>query len=249
MIRKSFCVAATCLALSIGLSSSASAAPGVGEAVYGATVEAGETEFEARYGRLTGGTADGADGLVLEVAHGFSKNFYGAALLKLGRDPGGSRTLEGVSIEGIAPLGRIDALKLDVAFYGEYNANRGGPDEAETKLLLQHKQGGFDSRLNLVAVKPLASGAPVEFEYAASADWRLVGDIRGGFAAFGALGSTHDFLPRAEHYLGPVMKAELEHLPGKSELEIEAGYLFALSAARDETKGQIRLLLAWETHF
>jgi hypothetical protein len=51
------------------------ATPGVGDPVYGATVDTGMTEFEARYGRLTGGTANGEDGLLLEVEHGFSSRF------------------------------------------------------------------------------------------------------------------------------------------------------------------------------
>ena len=40
----------------------AAAAPGVGSKVYGATVEKGVTEIEARYGRLSGGPASGAGG-------------------------------------------------------------------------------------------------------------------------------------------------------------------------------------------
>src|SRR5947209_15171864 len=98
----------------------ADAAPGVGEKVYGAVLEPDTTEIEARYGRLTGGTADGEDGFVAEFSHSFGRRFYGAALLEFEKEAGGRRRLEAVGVEGILPLGRIDALGVDVAVYGEY---------------------------------------------------------------------------------------------------------------------------------
>jgi hypothetical protein len=226
------------------------AAPGVGQKVYGATLEGGVTELEARYGRLTGGAADGEDGLVLEVAHAFSDRLYVGVTAEFEREPPATRKLEAVGFEVITPLGRIEALQLDVALYGEYEAIRGGRDKAEAKLLLQHKKGPFDARLNLVFDKQLASGQKVGVGYAASADWAVVDDVRLGVAAFGNLGNFSDFAPRAEHYLGPVAKFEIEALSGKnSEFEVETGYLFALGSARDETKGQLRLLLEWEKRF
>jgi hypothetical protein len=227
----------------------AKAAPGVGEKVYGATLEAGVTEVEARYGRLTGGAADGEDGLVLEVAHSFSDRFYGGALIELEREPGGDREVEAFGLEGIVTLGRIEALALDVAVYGEYELVREGTDAIELKTLLEHEAGPFDARLNLIAEKHLDSGDAFEFGYAASADWAVVGEIRAGLQAFGEFGELDHFAGRNEHYLGPVIKAEIEHLPGGSELEIETGWLKALGAADDETDGQFRLLLEWETRF
>ena len=240
------CATAT---LSATIPAMATAAPGVGEKVYGATIEPGLTEVEARYGRLDGGPDNGEDGLVLELAHGFSKAFYAAALVELEKEPGHGREVEAVSFEAITPIGRIDALKLDVAFYGEYEIVRHGADALETKLLLEHQAGAFDSRLNLKAAKTLQSGQPLEFGYAASADWAAFGEFRLGLAAFGDLGTTKHVLPHAEHFAGPIVKTELDHLPGKSELEIEAGYLRAFGAARNDADGQWRLLLEWEKHF
>ena len=245
MIRK-FCALVSTVFLTV---QGAYAAPGVGEKVYGATVEAGKTELEARYGRLSGGPADGEDGLVLEIAHGFSKHFYSAALFEFEREAGDSRRLAAIGLEGIVPIGRIDSLKLDVALYGEFVFVRSGRDETEAKLLLQHKTGGFDSRLNLKFNRPLQSGAPVEVSYQASADWAIGGEFRAGVAAFGDLGSSDRLFPRAQHFAGPIVKTEIEHLPANSELEIEAGYLRAIGAARDDTKGQFRLLLEWEFRF
>lgn len=247
MIRKIF--SAATLAAMIILTTAAKAAPGLGEKVYGATLEKGVTEFESRYGRLTGGADNGEDTLTLEIEHGFSSRFAAGLLAEIEREPGDRRRLEAVGIEGIYSLGRIDALGLDTAVYAEYEAVRGDHDVLETKLLLQHKQGPFDGRVNLIVEKRLGTGEALEIGYAASADWAALGELRLGVEAFGELGSTRSFAPRAEHFLGPMAKIEIEHLPGNSELGIETAYLFAAGAARDDAKGQARLLLEWETHF
>jgi hypothetical protein len=84
--------------------------------------------------------------------------------------------------------------------------------------------------------------------YGASADWKLIGEVRGGVQAFGELGSTRHLFPHAQHFVGPMVKTELEHLHGRGELGIEPGYLFAVGAARDEAKAQARLLLEYEFH-
>lgn len=222
---------------------------GLDEKVYGATIDKGISEVELRYGRLTGGTADGQDAGVIELSHAFSERLYGGALFALDRDPTGPRRLKAIGGEAIVTLGHIRAIDLDAALYVEYEAGRGSPDNLETKLLLQHRKGSFDGRFNLIIEKPLAAGRPVAYAYGTSADWKLVGDLRGGVEAFGDLGTTRHFLPRAEHYVGPIVKTEIEHLPFRGELEIEAGYLFAAGAARDETRGQARLLLEYEFRF
>lgn len=226
----------------------AAATPALGEAVYGATVEAGETELEARYGRLTGGEDSGEEGLVVEAAHGFSPRFYAAVLGEFEREQGDKRRLEALSIEAIHTLARIQPLGVDVAVYGEYEAVLHGPDKLEAKLLLEKRQGALDARLNLIANRPLVSGAPVSFGYAASADVAALGEFRLGAAAFGDLGSSRLLTTRSEHFAGPIVKTEIEHLGG-GEIEVETGYLFALGRARDDAKGQVRLLLAYATHF
>lgn len=228
----------------------AMAAPGAGGKVYGARLEKGVSEVEIRYGRLTGDAADGEDAAVFELAHAFSDRFSAGISLETEREPNLSREIESYAIETIYTLGHIAALDTDVALYGEYEAKRhGAPDAIETKLLLQHSRGPFDSRLNLVVEKDLQRGAPLEFGYAVSADWAAFGEFRLGAEAFGHLGSTDKFLPREEHFAGPMLRTEIEHLPGKGELEIEAGYLFALGKSRDETNGQFRLVLEYEFRF
>lgn len=226
------------------------ASPGVGDPVYGATVEEGTTEVEVRHGQLTGGPADGENGLVFEAEHAFSDRFSLAALVETGRKPGQHRQVNALAIEGVYTLGKIRALNLDTALYLEYKHGLRGEDDAvEMKGLFEHHAGAFDGRLNLIGEKPLVSGAPIELGYAASADWAVSDDeFRLGVEAFGDLGTTQAFGGRQEHFIGPVAKFEVEHL-GPGELEIEAGWLKAVGAARDRTDGQARLLVGYEGHF
>lgn len=238
------------MALAALVSTPAMAAPGVADPIYGATVEKGVTEFEQRYARLTGGPADGEDGLGFEVEHAFSSRFSLAGLVETSREARGSRRVDGFSIEGVYALGRIDPLALDTALYVEAKHGlHGEPDEIETKGLFEHRAGGFDARLNLIGEKELRHGEKVEFSYAASADWEVFGDdVRLGLAAFGDLGTTRHFAGREEHFVGPEAKFEVEHI-GPGELEFETGWLRAFGAARDVTKGQARLLIEYEGHF
>lgn len=223
--------------------SPASAAPGLGDEVYGATYEKGTSEFEARYGALNGGRDSGEDALKLEAAHVPLKNLRVAAQVEIERDPGGPRRVTEASVEVVYTLGR--AAGIDFAVYGEYAKGfRGNSDALEAKLILERRAGPYDARLNLVAERPLASGERVELSYAASADMQVKGDFRAGVAAFGDLGTFHRFAPRAEHFLGPIVKGEVEAFG--PELEIEAGYLFPLAAARDNSRGQFRLIVSVE---
>ena len=240
-MRASWVLAAILLALP----SIAYAAPGLDDVVYGATVEPGKSEIEMRYGRLTGGRADGEDAFVLEAAHGISSRFYGAALATFEREPDRSRRLETIAVEGIYTLGRIKGLDVDTAVYGEVEHGIHGPDNLETKLLLERRKGPFDSRLNLIAERALTSGAPVEFSYGASADYDIADDISLGAEAFGDLCTSHKITTRSEHFVGPAVKVGLDHA-GPGEVELRAGYLFAVDRARDESKGQLRFGLEYE---
>lgn len=228
----------------------AEAAPGVGDPVYAATIDKGLTEFEARYGRLTGGPDNSEDGFVLEAEQSFSSRFSAAALVETSRAAHGSRKVEALAVEAVYALGQIRPLALDTAIYAEFKHGlHGDPDAIELKGLFQHHAGPFDARLNLIAEKPLRSGEAAEFGYAASADWNVIGDeFRLGLAAFGDLGTAHHFAGREEHFIGPEAKVEIERV-GPGEFEIEAGWLKSFGAARDVTDGQARLLISYEAHF
>ena len=226
------------------------AEPGVGDPVYGATLQRGTAELETRYGRLTGGSQDRADGLTIEGEYAFSNHFAAAVVVETARDPGGSRMVEATSVEAIHTLGRIKPLALDVALYAEYKHGLHGNDDAvEGKLLIEHRAGQFDARLNLIGEHALRSGGPVALGYAVSADWALIGDdFRAGLQAFGDLGSTTRFGGRQAAYFGPVIKAGIERI-GPGEIELEAGWLRAFGSARDHADGQARLLISYEFRF
>jgi len=219
------------------------AAPGLGGEVYGTEVEKGELEFEAIYGELDGGAEDGENVIKLETSYGVTDRLKIGILGEFEKEPGETRKAEEVAIEAIYELANLGPF--GVALYGEYAFGLNGhSDKIEGKLLLEHKSGPLDIRFNLIAEKELESGEKVELEYAASADVETFGEIRLGLQAYGELGTFEDFLPRAEHFIGPVAKFEIEGLG--PELEIEAGYLFALGEAKDETDGQFRLVLELE---
>jgi hypothetical protein len=221
---------------------SAHAAPGLGSEVYGAEVEQGELELETIYGALSGGPEGGEDALVFEAGYGLTDKFRLGVRGEFEKEPGKAREFEALGIEGIYELGKVGDVSF--AIYGEYEIVFEGADKIETKLLVQHKRGPLDLRFNLIAEKHLEAGEKVELEYAASADVEAIGEVRLGVQAYGQLGTISDFLPRAEHFAGPVAKVEVEGLG--PEIEIEAGYLFALGAAKDETDGQVRLMVELE---
>lgn len=231
------------------MTASAAAAPGVGDPVYGAGVTQGLAEVEARYGRLTGGSANSDDGLVIEGEYGLTRRLSLAVLVETGRTLGGPRQADAVAVEAVRTLGRIDVIGVDTALYVELKHGfNGGPDAVEVKGLFEHAAGRFDARLNLIGEKPFRD-EPVDFGYAASVDWQVIGDeFRLGAAAFGDLGTANRFAGRQEHFVGPAAKIEIEHL-GPGEIEVEAGYLFAVGAARDTTRGQARLLVSYEAKF
>lgn len=224
------------------------AAPGMASEVYGARVEKGVTEVEARYGELTGGPDDGESALVLEVGHGFTDRFRGAVLAEMEREPGQDAETEAVSVEGIYNLGQLPG-GVDFGVYVEYEANlHGAGDAVELKALFQKTAGAFDGRLNLIAERSLGGEEETEFGYAASADWEVMHEVRLGVRAFGDLRDDEGFGGRREHFVGPVAKWEMDEFPG-GELGLEAGYLLALGSARDDADGQLRLALEWETEF
>ena len=90
----------------------ATAAPGVGDPIYGATVTKGLGEIEARFGRLVGGSANSDDGLVIEGEYGVSKRLSLAVLVETGRLAGGGRTVDAVAVEAVRTLGHFAPLKL-----------------------------------------------------------------------------------------------------------------------------------------
>jgi hypothetical protein len=225
------------------------AAPGLGSKVYGTQVNKGEFELESRYGRLVNGPDDGEWGWVDEAAYGFTDRFYGAALVEVEREPGSDAEVEAVSLEGVYEVGRLPGA-IGFAVYGEYEAAlHGEPDAVELKVLFEKAVGRFDARVNLIAGRSLDDNGAWAFGYAASADWEVAEDVRLGVQAFGDAGDEDGFGGRREHFVGPAAEVEFDELPIDGELEISAGYLFALGAARDDADGQARLTLEYKRAF
>lgn len=221
----------------------ARAAPGLGDEVYGATVDKGEWELESRWAQLHGRAASGEGVIKLEGAYTPTSRLRIATFGEFEREAGGPREWDSAGIEGIYHLARIGGV--DVAAYGEFAiARHGQPETMEAKVLLERTAGPLDLRLNLTGEKALAHGEKVELSYAASADVAALGELRLGAEAFGDLGDFHRLAPHAEHFAGPAAKAEIEGLG--PEIGIEAGYLFAIDRARDETRGQMRFSLEVE---
>lgn len=240
---KKFIIGTALAALATTIATPALAAPGLGQEVYGATVDKGEPEFESRFDSLSGGPDDGEDVIKLEASYGITDSLRIGVLGEFEQEVGASRKAEEVAVEAIYELGKAGGI--DFAVYGEYAIGLNGhADVLEGKLLMQRKTGPFDLRLNLIAEKELEGGNKVELGYAASADVAAFEEVRVGVQAFGDLGTFDKFLPRAEHFVGPFASVEIEGLG--PEIELQAGYLFALGAARDDADGQLRVALELE---
>lgn len=245
--------AAGVFTLALGWADAATAEPGLGQVVYAPYVSNGLTELEVRSARLSGGSADGDQTTVYELEHGFSDHFSLSILAEVEDEPGEARKLDAVGVEGVVYVGQIPGLGIDVGLYGEYEQrvhNESGV--AEGKLLLAKTQDNFQALLNLIVEKPLTDrpGENItEYGYAASTTWEVAPHLRLGLEAFGDLGVAGALGGRQAHYIGPMAKWETHPSWLPAELEIEAGYLFAAGAARDDTDGQIRLLVALERRF
>lgn len=235
--------AVACAAPALADSPAPLSAPGLGEEVYGATVEAHEFELESRYGMLTGGSADGQQNARVEGEYGVNANLAVAVMGEFERAPSDRLKPSRVGIEAIYHLARVAGV--DVAAYAEYEHGFIDPDSIETKLLLQRRTGLWDIRFNLIGEKPLRQTEPMGFTYATSVDRSVARNLRLGITAFGDLGTIHTLLPRAEHYVGPVAKLRIpmKDTDGDNDkgVIIEAGYLFAAGATARATTGQFRL--------
>jgi hypothetical protein len=229
------------------------AEPGLANKVYSPYVRNGVTEVELRGGRLNGGVLDGESGAVVELEHGFSDRFSLAVLGEWEHHAHEETKLDAVAVEGVAYLGQIPGLGVDVGGYVEYEQrvhNESGV--LEGKLLFAKQAGPVHALFNLIAEKPLTNKSDedaTEFGYAAQVTFDAGANVQLGGQAFGDLGTDEHFGGRQAHYLGPVANWELRPHGMPGELEFEAAYLFPVGAARDETKGQVRFVLEYERRF
>ena len=240
--------------LTLGWSGVADAEPGLANKVYSPYVKNGVTEVELRAGRLTGGSLDGEQAAVVEVERGISDRVSLAVLAEFEQHAGEGKKLDALAVEGVAYLGQIPGLGVDVGGYVEYEQrihNESGV--LEGKLLLAKRVGAFEGLVNLIAQKALTDRTgegETDFGYAAQGTWDIGHNIRLGGQAFGDLGSDRSFGGRRGHYLGPVAQWELRPAWLKGgELEFEGAYLLPVGTARRETDGQVRFVLEFERRF
>lgn len=245
--------AAALFALTFLWAGSAAAEPGLGQKVYDPYVRNGLSEAEVRTGRLLGGSAEGDQTTVVELEHGFNDRFSLAVLGEFEDEPGETRKLDAIAVEGVAYLGQIPGLGVDAGLYVEYEQrihNQSGI--LEGKLLLAKTRDRFQGVLNIIAEQALTDrdgDGATEFGYAASATWETAPRLRLGVEAFGDFGTNRSFGGRQAHYVGPVAKWETRPAWLPAEFELEVGYLFAAGGARDYTDGQLNVLIALERRF
>ena len=241
-------------ALALAWAGMAEAEPGLANKVYSPYVKNGVTEVEVRAGRLTGGPLNGEQAAVVEFERGISDRLSLAVLGEFEQHAGEQKKLDAIAVEGVAYLGQIPGLGVDVGGYLEYEQrihNESGVLEA--KLLLAKRSGVFEGLLNIISQTPLTNrpGENVtNFGYAAQGTWDIGHSVRVGGQAFGDLGTDRRFGGRHAHYIGPVAQWEVRPswLKG-GELEFEGAYLLPVSAARSETDGQVRFVVEYERRF
>ncbi|MFL5296767.1 MAG: hypothetical protein ACJ798_10345 [Phenylobacterium sp.] len=236
-----------------GWAGAAAAEPGLANKVYEPYVKRGVTELELRGGRLNGGPLDGESGLIVELEHGFSDRVSVAVLGEFERHAGEKSKLDAVAVEGVAYLGQIPRLGVDVGGYLEYEQrvhNESGV--LEGKLLLAKQAGRFHGLLNLIVDRALTDRRgedDTEFGYAAQGTFDAGRGVQLGLQAFGDLGTNRSFGGRQGHYLGPVAKWEVRPAWAKGELEFEAAYLLPVGATRGSADNQLRFALEYERRF
>jgi hypothetical protein len=229
--------------------------PRLDEVVYSPYVENHTFELETRIGQEIGdGALKNAQTLVTEAEYGFTDRLSVALVTKIERAPGEPQRLTGVGVEAIYYLTQIPGIGVDVGLYGEFTKGAGGnADSGEAKLLLAKTEGRFQGLFNFIVERPFF-GPPGEvsasYGYAASATWRTYGNLRLGAEAFGDFGDDHGFLNRPQGaYLGPQLKWEGKPRFLPCEIVVDAGWLAAVGADRQEASSQFRLNLEFERRF
>lgn len=239
-----------CAALLTGLVTSAAVAePGGVNAVYGPSVEAGETEIELRSGYFTGDSADGKWAIVGEYGYAFTDWWRPAAIFELARDPGGDAELEAVAIENVFDFTATRNWPVHFGAYLEYEANLlHDADELELKLLSEVNAGSTRLRVNLIAEREVGGGTVNEWEYgyAIQALVKVRDELAVGLEAFGDAGTSNDFgeLSDQAAYLGPFVEFEAFEIAGH-DVEIQAGYLFGNNDAAANGQARIKLELGF----
>lgn len=225
-----------CLALLgiLAFSGAALASPGHGDDADSAQVERGALDLSLTYHRLTGGSDDGDNLLQVAATFGAGRQLRLGAQASFEQSAGGSRKAETVGFEALYALGQVGPI--DLAVYGTFDLGIERPDSIEARFIAQHQNGPLDIRFNLIGTKNLAAGEKLELGYAVAADVQVMPRLQLGLHGFGEFGSLDDLLPNGGHAFGPVARYELG-----GPVQVNLSYLITVGAARQDTKGQLRL--------
>lgn len=249
---KSVCSALTALAASL-VATGAMADPRLDEKVYDPYVRNHVLELEVRAGGETGGPLGGSRTYVGEVEYSLNDRLSLALIGKITNDPGEGSRLLGLGLEGVYYLGQIPHTGIDTAAYLEYAKGfNGGDNVVEAKLLAARQFGSIQTVANFIVERPL--NVPGEqfasYGYAASATWQPAPAWHLGAQGFGELGSDHRFLKgRQGAYIGPMAEWEVRPKGSPFEIELNASWLKAVAANREEAESQFRLVVEFERRF
>jgi len=234
------------------VASPAFADPRLDEKVYTPYVLNHVAELELRRGQQFDGPANGARTDVIELEYGLNDNVSLALVGNIERQGDGVSHLDQIGLESVIYLGQVPHLGVDVGIYLEYLRGQNHQrDAGEAKLLLAKNVDRFQALLNIIAEHPF--GAPSgqgfsSYGYGASLTWRTWGALRLGAEAFGNLGDDHG-LRSSGGYVGPQLTWEAHPYGSPFEVGIDAGWLEAFGAERDQAHSQARLTIELERHF
>jgi len=219
------------------------AEPGLADEVESPIVVAGATEMTLSAGELTDGGDWQARG---EASYAYLSWWRSGVAATWQRENGDAR-LSGIAFENVFDFIPSRRWPVHLGAYAEYERNMAeGPDHIELKLLMQHVQGPFDLRFNIVTERETGdhSGNRWEFGYASQASYRVTPTVRLGVEGFGdtgfddQLGDIDDYA----HYWGPFARLRLASVRDQ-QLSLQMGYLAGSGHAGEN--GQLRLQLEW----
>jgi hypothetical protein len=239
----------------VGCASQAWADPRLDEKVYVPYVKNHVAEFEFRNGQQIGGATGGERTTILEGEYGLNDRISLAVVGDFDHEPGSGMQLNGVGLEGVIYLGQVPKLGIDTGAYLEYEHGlHGESDKFEGKLLMAKTAGRFQAVFNFIIESPI--GAPAgedatSYGYAASATWRVAGNLRIGAEAFGDLGDDDGGFMRGAQgaYVGPQLTWEGRPAGLPFDVGVDAGWLKSVGANRGEARSQARIGIELEKRF
>ncbi len=208
----------------------AHAEPGGTSNVSGPSITQGETELEWRSATYRGGALDESWAHRAQVSHGVT-DWWRPALILRGSQPADDSTeLDSVAIENLFDITptRDWPVHFGVQLQYEFGMH-GRDDEAEIKLLAEHKIGALTTRFNAAAERAI-DGASDEWEhsYAARTMWGANDALSLGVEAFAEPEADAYYVgPRAGWSFGDVTLSAA-YLAGFDDAQADAQFRLAL---------------------